>query len=486
MRTKKTDLHKGDTFTTIEELIRKQTSFISKGEYFKEKLEAVHTEDKEALENVGATLGRMLSACYQWDDSFSLFGEILKPAPIVIYEDGKPMKVELTVVSMAQAIQRFLEAVEQAEGKPRRKQLVKYINKYLPDYVEQYMLENKIEGVPVSKRPFDPALINVDSMKNARGLLSKYVNTRQGALTNVFDSISGSGKNSTLDDKTGQTATARRSGLAVRFDLLDRLDSKLRGLPITTHKLFDEALIRITAEGTKSPDVNIPVNEFAIMLDIDKDTARHMSASAVRDLKPLSIDTYGEKQNQLWKNKKSGFVNLFDSGSVVNGVIHLTFGQSFFSAIKQMQIAPYNRNILMIDSKRNPNSYNFAKKLQNQTNMNADKPGGDVIRVKTLLESSEYIPSIEEERIAGRHYERKIIEPFIRDMDALVDLKILDRWDFLNPSGKPFTKKDRETVGKMKIENFVELHIKFKLSDYPERKKKTEDLPEQEDMGEKA
>lgn len=486
MRTKKTDLHKGDTFTTIEELIRKQTSFISKGEYFKEKLEAVHTEDKEALENVGATLGRMLSACYQWDDSFSLFGEILKPAPIVIYEDGKPMKVELTVVSMAQAIQGFLEAVEQAEGKPRRKQLVKYINKYLPDYVEQYMLENKIEGVPVSKRPSDPELINVDSMKNARGLLSKYVNTRQGALTNVFDSISGSGKNSTLDDKTGQTATARRGGLAVRFDLQDRLDSKLRGLPVTTHKLFDEALIRITAEGTKSPDVNIPVNEFAIMLDIDKDTARHMSASAVRDLKPLSIDTYGEKQNQLWKNKKSGFVNLFDSGSVENGVIHLTFGQSFFSAIKQMQIAPYNRNIFMIDSRRNPNSYNFSKKLQNQTNMNADKPGGDVIRVKTLLESSEYIPSIEEERIAGRHYERKIIEPFIRDMDALVDLKILDRWDFLNPSGKPFTKKDRETVGKMKIENFVELHIKFKLSDYPERKKKTEDLPEQEDMGEKA
>ena len=73
--------------------------------------------------------------------------------------------------------------------------------------------------------------------------------------------------------------------------------------------------------------------------------------------------------------------------------------------------------------------------------MNYFKKNGDTISVKTLLGCTPELPSYDDVVNGDRAVGRRIIEPFIRDMDELGDLL---RWEFCHSNGTKMTQDEMD------------------------------------------
>ena len=122
------------------------------------------------------------------------------------------------------------------------------------------------------------------------------------------------------------------------------------------------------------------------------------------------------------------FMNIADSGYVSrNGKITFTFGTTFFGVLKTYSVMSYPEQLGQINSRLNPNSYNFLRKISEHKNMNAGKKNENIISVETLLSCANALPSYDEVMASDRHISSRIIEPFLRDMNALVPTL---QWEF--------------------------------------------------------
>ena len=93
-------------------------------------------------------------------------------------------------------------------------------------------------------------------------------------------------------------------------------------------------------------------------------------------------------------------------------------------------------------------------------------PGKDgicSISVKTLLDSTSEIPKYEKVMQTNRMVFKRIIAPFIRDMDVLVDNKILEHWSLEHK--KDYI--DKLTYSNLKYNVFINCIVHFKFAYYP-------------------
>lgn len=182
---------------------------------------------------------------------------------------------------------------------------------------------------------------------------------------------------------------------------------------------------------------------------IDEDLANLASITIQRkeaegDLK-IGLPIAGD----IWGRKRSNILFSFSPS-----LIRLLTGGDAFSV-------NYPPALFAVNFKVNPHAWTIGKKLLNHSNSNLGKPNEYLLSVKALLEYVESLPSEDEVAAGDRAYTRRITEPLERDLNALVDLGVLDYWDYCHSKGEPL--KDEEQAARFDKQG-NEQPLDFKLA----------------------
>ena len=249
--------------------------------------------------------------------------------------------------------------------------------------------------------------------------------------------------------------------------LIDEYSKNPRNLTVPTMQLLDFMDIRLTERGVKSPSVEFTVDEYMQYRRLsDRKSAREQIQSAIEDLKSISLEWEERRGKRLREYK---FMNIADSGYITHdGKVKFTFGITFFGVLKTYAVMPYPEQLGQINSRINPNSYNFLRKITEHKNMNAGKKNEDIISVETLLSCASALPSYDEVMAGDRHISARIIEPFQRDMNALLPTL---QWEYCKKdTGAPLSDEEIE----LSYYTFKNLNVHVTWLNYPDQTKRLE------------
>ena len=288
--------------------------------------------------------------------------------------------------------------------------------------------------------------------------IEKFDNIRQGTDTNALTKMSAKkGKGLTIDRITGD-ATIKKGNFILSIPNY----AQLAGLKTSTYQLLDAITLAFTNSGAKNPTVILPLEEYMRRRGLKDRKEAKTQAKADMDILKRASFSWEEKRDKT--TQSYAFVNLADSGEIKrNGSIVFTFGATFYNSLLGYNVMPYPAQLQTINNKKNPNSYYLLRKIAEHKNMNIGKKNENIISVKTLLDVAPSIPSYEEVTKTDRHFDRRIIEPFERDMDALEDTLT---WHFCHSLNQPLTEKELAT---MSYEIFEKLLVHTIWKNYPDQ-----------------
>lgn len=285
-------------------------------------------------------------------------------------------------------------------------------------------------------------------------LRDKFRTTKQGPATNALTKISTVRNKSIVVDAITGLATIERGGLTVHIADYVSKDIKLKA---STHRLLDALTVRFAETGGKGPTVEMPLSEYMELCGLsDAKEARKQVKEDLEALYSLTLSYKGKGKHSL------DFVDfrLCDSKGIVNGVIFFNFSRPLYGVLMQYPIMRLPNEYFKLNSKRNPNSSYFLRKISEQKNMNAGTPTADIISVQTLLNSTDELPRYEDIASTGR-IDQRIIRPFERDLDALSNILT---WEYCHSKGAPLTAAE---LSSMDYALFRSLLIKITWLDYP-------------------
>lgn len=93
-----------------------------------------------------------------------------------------------------------------------------------------------------------------------------------------------------------------------------------------------------------------------------------------------------------------------------------------------------------VNTKRNPHAWHIHKKLVNHYSANMGKPNEYRLSVASMLE---YVSSIPRPEDVPRKETERIVAPLERDLNILVNLGVLDYWDYCHSNGEPLTDEEQ-------------------------------------------
>ena len=202
----------------------------------------------------------------------------------------------------------------------------------------------------------------------------------------------------------------------------------------------------------------------------DEKEARKQIKEDLEALYNLKFETF----TQLIQGKSQDFINLAIIGShgIKNGKIFASLDGIFSKLLSYYPAIPIHKGLLQLKANKNPCAYYFAKKIHEHKFMNSGKKNEDIIAVMTLLEAAQNVlPSYEEVFNSGRHYKEKIIAPFERDMDALVEIGMLREWIYCHKNEAPLTDAELDNLN---YETFKGVNIKVTWTEYPDQSNRIE------------
>lgn len=130
-----------------------------------------------------------------------------------------------------------------------------------------------------------------------------------------------------------------------------------------------------------------------------------------------------------------------------NGVVGFSFSPSFMLLLGFKANGAFTsylpQELFKVNMKYNPHAWTIGKKLINHSGANLGDANENILSVKSLLEWVESIPGEEEIAEGARQYTKRIIEPMERDLSALVDLGVLDFWDYCHEKGAPLAAEEQ-------------------------------------------
>lgn len=291
---------------------------------------------------------------------------------------------------------------------------------------------------------------------------SPYTMVKQGTVTNTLSKITPTKYSQPINiDNIAGTATYQQDRLSVTIPLAKDFE----GLKDSTHHLFRAITREFTLMGGRDKKVVLHISEYMELRGLrDKKEA---VKQVRKDLDALtSIKISWENNNKNSKATGSfGFINIAEKGgyNARSNTIEFTFTQSFYDILKTYNAMPYPDKLFKINSKRNPYSRALGEKLAEGYNMDYGKPKQNIYTVKNLLKQCYGMPSYEEVMKGGRDVTRKIIDPFIRDMDALEEAGILS-YHFLHKDNTPLTDKELDRIA---YSDFITLKVITTWYDYP-------------------
>lgn len=322
---------------------------------------------------------------------------------------------------------------------------------------------------PTSSR-VAPSILPTDDKEK-----STFSTIRQGTATNALTKIKPSTKRNTVIDPITGTATIKQGSLTITIPDF----TELTGFKTSTYQLLDALTVALTETGAKNPVVALSLEEYMAKRGLkDKKEARKQ---ATDDLETLFNATISFKEKRK-KGQEQDFhdIRIIDSKGIRKGIINVSFGTAFYNILLGYPIMPYPAQLWTLNSKRNPNSFYLLRKIAEHKNMNVGKKNEDIIAVKTLLTVAPNLPSYEEVMATDRAVNRKIIEPFERDMDALEDTLT---WTYCHSNNSPLTDEELHSLS---YDTFIGLLIKLDWKQYPDQTARLERKAERIEQAEKG
>lgn len=307
-------------------------------------------------------------------------------------------------------------------------------------------------NTPASSR-VAPSILPTDDREK-----STFSTIRQGTATNALTKVKASKKRNTVIDPITGTATITQGNLTITIPDFTELTS----FKTSTYQLLDALTVALTETGAKSTVVALPLREYMAKRGLrDKKEARKQAEDDLDILFNAKI-SFKEKRK---KGQEQDFhdIRIIDSKGIKKGIINVSFGTAFYNILLGYPIMPYPAQLWTLNSKRNPNSFYLLRKIAEHKNMNVGKKNEDIIAVKTLLAVAPNLPSYEEVMATDRALNRRIIEPFERDLDALEDTLT---WTYCHSNNSPLTDEELKAIS---FETFITLLIKTDWKTYPDQ-----------------
>lgn len=293
---------------------------------------------------------------------------------------------------------------------------------------------------------------------------------RQGPIINEFIRLGVGGWNAHTEFMSA--ATPRKTIItagAVTVTITDDIQIA----PIDLF-LFVAILRKDTAKKLRDRDIMIPLKvyrQWRGLKSIDRLRVQALQALGALESAYVTITQTEWKRGKPYK-KKYEDVKLIETGAEIkNGMIIARLTKSL-RRILVTKGAPYSgmpfpAPLLTINPKYNPNSFFFGWKLATLKFMNYGKPNEDTVSVRTLLESTPELPIYDKIiKTEWKQVRQRIIDPFIRDMGALIRTGILSEWAFYDDEGYKLTDDD---VRRMSYAEFLRLNVKVTWIDYPDQ-----------------
>lgn len=212
----------------------------------------------------------------------------------------------------------------------------------------------------------------------------------------------------------------------------------------------------LNTRGFASRKITLDIRDYMKLRKLsDAKEARQQMLYDVKVLFSLEV-IHGSKHFHIIQN--------FDDGK--RGTIPITVDEDFFNLLKEsgyyMSIPP---QLFELSAKKHPNSFHFLYKITAMKRINLGSKRENIIRMETLLNSSPELPNYEAVMETDRAVSRRIIEPTIRDLNALADTL---KWSVYDDMGNPVKKSELQ---KTPYHRFIKLSIHIDWNYYPATKK---------------
>ena len=224
-----------------------------------------------------------------------------------------------------------------------------------------------------------------------------------------------------------------------------------------TKKIPHDAKICNLETAAKYMSVNISLRDYMEIRDLkDRTSARNQLRESLEMLHAASLSYTSMDKKGKEIVEKFHIIDYFKY-DLKKGVAHINISPTLILHVAlKKQLQNYNRNLLTINDRTNPNSFNLghelladARRNKNKANRNID--GVFIINIKKLLD------------VCGlkydKHFTTRVLERFESDMDALVfDYNILKSWNLCKKGREPLT--DAE-LSELNYETFLETYVLY-------------------------
>lgn len=131
--------------------------------------------------------------------------------------------------------------------------------------------------------------------------------------------------------------------------------------------------------------------------------------------------------------------------SIKKGVITFQFSPAFAAVVlgRSHSQMPINPRLQQTDDKNHPNAYTIGLRLTAHTYINYTKKNKYRLSVASLLKHVPSIPSYDDVASGNRLYTKRIIAPLERDLQHLVEIGVLDYWEYCHENGAELTDEEQ-------------------------------------------
>lgn len=249
-----------------------------------------------------------------------------------------------------------------------------------------------------------------------------------------------------------------------------------------TQQIFDYIVMQFTskvpAKASKevidaNKELTLDLREISNLFKITMRNTRNMVIASIRSLqnikiRQLNIAIKEKKEKPLdatvWESVILQGVGCSVTENLIsNSKTKVLLGDKLAEYLPTASIMPLCLSLFSINTSKYPNAYAIGRHLNILFKMNYYKPRRNTVTVKELLEVAPSIPKYETLIQEGNVYQR-IIAPFIRDMNILVNNNVLKEWYLID---NVTNEKYEEQRSKISYHKFKLMKVFFDFQDFP-------------------
>lgn len=249
------------------------------------------------------------------------------------------------------------------------------------------------------------------------------------------------------------------------FDTITLNAQTKRVLDVLVLKLTSQMPYNATAEEVdKNRLVNINIKEFMELCGL-KDIKE--ARKQLKETKKALFEVHIHYENERLKKRVDA--RLIDAveedfDTKRDGNVSFYFTMNMARHLSRAYPMHISLNMFKIDMRRYPHARNMSRAFYVHHNMNKNKKNSNRMSIENILKWLPDMPTHEEVLSDGRQIRQRVIEPFERSLNSLIEYGIITRWIYLNSDGSNIPD---DQIAVIKYEDWIGLLIEFELKDYP-------------------